>query len=200
MGCGVQTNPHKVCHLRMKQIYLSGKYGSVIGNYALVDDIDYEIVNKIKWYCAKDNNNFYAISNKGKHTKMHRLILGLTAPNILADHIDHNGLNNQKCNLRICSHSENMRNRKSCQNSTSKYLGVNWEKRRYYKNGVRKDYPGWKASLKFNKKNVFIGMFKDEKDAALAYNKKATELFGEFANLNIIQIVAQNSQKCGSLI
>lgn len=160
----------------MKEIQLTRGY------VALVDDEDYEYVNQWKWFAHDfaggliyaDRNN--QIKRKQHHVKMHRVILGIVDPKLYVDHKDRNGLNNQKSNLRICTHSQNMANRRSRVNSTSKYLGVH----------RCRQYNKWRAEIGKDKKITFLGRFDEEIEAALAYNKKAIELHGEFANLNII--------------
>lgn len=151
----------------------------------LVDDDKYDFLNKWKWGLLVSYNSKYAIrkiskrENGKRHFKcilMHRLILGLTDNSILVDHKDQNGLNNQSYNIRTCTKAQNNRNISSHKNSTSKYLGVCWDSIR----------GKWKAHITFNKIMYNIGRFEDEKEAALAYNKKAIELFGEFANPNKI--------------
>ena len=146
---------------------------------ALVDDKDFEYLNQWKWHVLKDYLTYYAARNirlaNGKQTsiRMHRVILNVPK-GMVTDHIDHNGLNNQKANLRICDASENNMNRKSQRNSSSKFKGVFWHKRN----------KKWSAQLTFKGETNYLGFFNSEKDASLAYDKKAIELFGEFANLN----------------
>ena len=158
----------------MKEIQLTQ------GKIALVDDSDFEWLNQWKWYAAREGNTFYAQrtdrSNGKRTVKMHRLILGLSDPNILADHMDLNGLNNQRNNLREADSSKNQWNRRSVKNSSSKYLGVSFDKDKR----IRK----WKAIIQANNKKIVLGRFASEDEAALAYNEKALELHGEFANLN----------------
>jgi len=109
----------------MKEIQLS-KIGKYKGMYkVLVDDEDFEYLNQFNWHVGKVRGNNYAKrtihSNPIKSVKMHRAIMN--APiNMQVDHIDHNGLNNQKSNLRLCVNKENACNRKSI--GKSKYLGV----------------------------------------------------------------------------
>ncbi len=161
------------------------------GKFALVDDKDFEMLSQYKWYAHKSGKTYYAERNKDKGVgKMHRLIMNCPE-GMVVDHIDHNGLNNQKVNLRICSHAENNRNSKSRKNSKSQYLGVSLNiKRRTtpYKDGTPRDYTRhtWIAQIETNGKNYNLGRYKTEEEAALAYNAKAAELFGKFANLNII--------------
>jgi len=151
------------------------------GKFALVDDGDFEYLNKFKWRAIKNNLTFYVQRNirlvNGKWTSiyMHRVLLNVPEE-METDHIDHCGLNNQRANLRICTHQKNMMNRNSNKNGSSEFKGVSWYKR------DRK----WHAQIRYKKKNYHLGYFILENNAALAYNKKAKELFGEFARLNKI--------------
>jgi len=113
---------------------------------------------------------------------MHREILGLTDRKIHGDHKDHDTLNNRRNNLRIATHSQNMANRSSHKNSTSKFLGVSIET---HKRG-NKIFKYWHAVISKDRKITFFGHFKTEELAALAYNEAAIKLHGEFANLNVI--------------
>lgn len=106
---------------------------------------------------------------------MHRQILGLTNPDIKTDHIDRDGLNNQRNNLRIATKSQNNANRRSHKNSTSKYIGV-------HKTAKNK----WIASITKMRTHLYLGIFIKEEDAAKCYNKFADKLHGQFANLNIV--------------
>jgi len=152
------------------------------GKWALVDDSDFERLNQWKWFADKQGNTFYAVRNSatinGKQTRirMHRVIMN-THEGMETDHADRNGLNNQKHNLRICTKSQNRMNRKKYVKNSSKYKGVTWAK--YAKK--------WRARIQINIKAIFLGHFLLEEEAALAYNKKAKELFGEFAYLNKIK-------------
>lgn len=152
----------------------------------LIDDEDFELVNQYTWHIQKGHSTFYAVSNYWKWCNgnkkciticMHRLIMGVKNKKIFIDHKDHNGLNNQKYNLRSCTHSQNARNRVA--NIGRLYRGTHLRKKTTTINK-------WTASISYNKKSFFLGYFKTEKEAALAYNQKAVELHGEFANLNII--------------
>ena len=148
----------------------------------LVDDEYYDILLKFKWHPHKDrNNNFYVAARiNNKIMMLHRFIIMLTETNIdklLIDHKDRNGLNNQKENLRVCSNSQNKQNavKQNIKNGTSKYKGVS----------VR-PYNKFTASIKLCGKTKYIGYFDSEIEAAVAYNYKAIELFGEFACLNSV--------------
>jgi hypothetical protein len=124
---------------------------------------------------------------------MHRLVLGLGDNKQIVDHFDHNGLNNQKSNLRPCSNSENISNSRKIIPKTSRYKGVCWDKERNK----------WLAKISINKKDIKIGRFDKEKDAARAYDEAALKYFGEFActNFEIVQIFKPapwlSSQKTG---
>jgi hypothetical protein len=170
----------------MKEILLSQ------GKVALVDDEDFKYLNQWKWHTSTKNNiTYYAkrtVSNRTYH--LHRVILGITDPKIFVDHKDHNGLNNQRSNLRICTNTENMRNRSSAKNSASKYLGVSI-KRRKNKNST---YIRWRACISANGNKRHIGQFETQEEAALAYNKEAIKYHGEFANVNIINSPKKEGQ------
>ena len=153
----------------MKEIKLANNKG-----VALVDDEDFEMLNQYKWF---NNGTGYAITKIKKNNKqvnklMHLFIID-TPKDMQTDHIDRNKLNNQKFNLRIVTRSQNTMNRPKYK-GTSKYKGV------YY----NKQNKNWVARIKLNKKQITIGSYEDEKDAALAYNEKAIELFKEYAYLN----------------
>lgn len=162
----------------MKTIQLTQGYST------LVDDEDFEELNKFKWHVKHHRNTIYAVrtewilggNGKQKHFKMHRVILGITNPKELIDHKNHNGLDNQKNNLRICNGSENQKNRLSRKNSTSKYLGVSLS------DNV------WIATIKYGDKTRYLGRFEKTNEgevmAAKKYNEFAKIYHGEFANLN----------------
>jgi len=157
----------------MKQIKLTQ------GKFTLVDDEDFEELNQFNWYANKKLNTFYAVRNeynKGKHKTlfMHRVVLRLTNSNIKCDHINHNGLDNQKSNLRTCTHSQNQRNSRNRIGTTSKYKGVHF----------CKQANKWRVFIMGNKKQIHIGYFKNEIEAAKKYDEFAILHFGEFANLN----------------
>ena len=152
-----------------------------------VDDEDYEHFNQWKWSVSKNGNTFYAsreIREDGKKRKslIHREILNLINSKILTDHIDHNGLNNQRENLRLCNTSQNAGNRRidslQTMNSSSKFKGVYWDNSRNQ---------CWRSAIRVNGKRHHLGSFDSEIDAAKAYNEAAIKYFGEFACLNIIE-------------
>lgn len=154
------------------------------GKFAQVDDDDYEELSKHKWHVMTGKYTCYAVRKvylgggrkNPKYTTvwMHRQILNVEDKLALVDHKDHDGLNNQKNNIRKCTRSQNQRNKRSEINSTSKYLGVDYDSKRNR----------WKSRIRSNGKEKHLGRFINEIDAAKAYDIAAAEIHGEFANLN----------------
>ena len=150
------------------------------GEDCLVDDEDFEEISNKKWHILKNRNTYYAqthIKLNGKDVKdyMHRIIMKLSKNDErYIDHIDGNGLNNQKNNLRFCTISQNAGNSSKQKNNTSGYKGV------FYHKHSKK----YQVQIMSNKKMTACGYFKTKEEAALVYDKKARELFGEFAKTN----------------
>ena len=150
--------------------------------YTLVDDEDFDELNKHKWYARYNScmDSFYASRNdrkvNGKRftVQMHRVILN-TPKGMQTDHANHDSLDNRKVNLRICTRSQNQHNRVQHKNMTSKYKGVYWNKK----------YEKWRARIRINGKQIHIGYFKTEIDAGKAYDKVAMKYFGEFVCTNL---------------
>jgi hypothetical protein len=162
----------------MKEIMLTQ------GKVAIVDDEDYEYLCQWKWlfikqgYAARNAHLGY-INGKQKQRLvfMHRQILN--APEEMhVDHINGDGLNNSRLNIRLCTKAQNRMNRKP-QLGTSKYKGVCWDKAN----------SKWLASIAVNGKSKTIGRFLCEIEAAAAYNECAKDFHGEFARLNNLQEV-----------
>ena len=112
-----------------------------------------------------------------KCTRLHRLIMDVFSDDLVVDHIDGDGLNNLRSNLRTCSNAENSRNSRITLNSKSGFKGVNCAKSNFSK------LP-WRARIKYNYKEIQLGTYATKEEAARAYDRKALELFGEFAKLN----------------
>lgn len=145
------------------------------GKFAMVDDEDYEKLNKFN-YCY---NKGYAArgrtigKNKRDTITMHKDII-FCPEGMEIDHINGNKLDNRKSNLRICTKQQNQWNCSSTKNSTSKYRGVCFD------NGTGK----WRAGIMKDGKFIHIGRFFSETEAAIAWNEKAIEICGEYARLN----------------
>jgi hypothetical protein len=148
------------------------------GFVARIDSADWSLVADYKWFVMeKAGGRKYARAavrgSRGEQVSMHRLILGLPKGFPCVDHVDGDGLNNTRVNLRVCTNSQNIANarpfRREC---SSRYKGV-----RVYKGA-------WDARICVNGTRRLIGRFHDEVAAAMAYDQAAREAFGDFARLN----------------
>jgi hypothetical protein len=163
----------------MKEIHLTGKYADQV---VLVDDEDFAAMSQYRWQRAARGRTFYARSRRtvGGVTEanyMHVLIAGYP----MVDHINGNGLDNRRENLRPVSSLENNRNsRKPAtykgRSTTSDFKGVCQSLQ-----GKRRP---WRAVIKVNYKQIYLGTFVTEEDAAYAYDVAAKKFFGEYAQLN----------------
>ena len=165
------------------------------GMFAKVDDQDYErVVNFGKWHALKSGRRFYAaraykVAPKNqKLLLMHRFILADIQSGFDADHIDGDGLNNQRSNLRVATRSQNRANVRIPANNTSGRKGV-W----FHANGK------WSASIKVNQRRVHLGRYKTLQEAASAYDKAAVKYFGPFAKTNEMCLASQNKRNHGNV-
>lgn len=152
------------------------------GLVALVDAVDYDDLVLYHWRAIKRSNTFYVYRNATKRESlvastvyMHRQVVGVSS-SAYVDHINRNGLDNRRANLRTCNPAENAqhsyhRKRYAC---TSTFKGVSRQNSK------------WRAQIWANKKRILLGRFNTETEAAIAYNEAAKRLHGEFAALNII--------------
>jgi hypothetical protein len=167
-------------------LYRRARYGYAFrripltqGKYAIVDPEDFERLNKYKWYAARDTRTFYAHRKKRVGKKyvsigMHRQILNPPG-HLMVDHINHNGLDNRKANLRLATSAQNSYNRRQVRkDKSSKYIGVSW----------REWTKKWAVIICYKRKNIIIGYFEDEIQAAKEYDKAAKKYHKEFASLN----------------
>lgn len=151
------------------------------GKVALVDDEDYKWLSVFKWYPITNKaGNTYAwtgvkqLDGKWKTKRMHRMIL--EAPDgVQVDHVNHEGLDNRRANIRLCTASQNLCNRRKIKDTTSIYKGVYWCPRN----------KKWRAQI-YRHGTVHLGMFTHQEDAAEAYNKAALSYYGAFAHLNAL--------------
>ena len=170
----------------MKTIGLSN------GMVAIVDDEDYERLLAYTWWAEIDTRTdvVYArgkrrIGNTGSKrgvvrdnpkVRMHQVVMQAHDPSHEIDHVDHNGLNNQKFNLRLATRKEQTHNTRG-----------RFRARRSLFKGVEKAGAKWRARIRINGKSLHLGCFESQHDAALAYNKAATQHFGQFAYLNSVE-------------
>lgn len=160
----------------MKQIPLSQ------GGFALVDDEDYSELSKYRWRDHYGYASRWVRLRSGRGAGcttlklMHRDILN-PPDGVEVDHINGDRCDNRRANLRLCTKTENQRNSKKHKDgTTSKYKGVS----------KRKGSRLYKAEIRINGKQIYLGNFTDERDAARAYNEMALKHFGAFARLNEI--------------
>ena len=142
------------------------------GMVALVDEIDFPLINKHKWRAHPGLATYYAVTGH-RNLRMHRIILSAPAE-MMVDHRNGNGLDNRRCNLRLCTRSQNAVNSAGPKGGSSQYKGVYWSKQKQR----------WIAEVRCNDRKYRIGRFRNEQEAARAYDEAALRLFGEFARLN----------------
>lgn len=151
--------------------------GLTKGYETLVDDEDFDLVNSMPWYASIYKNGVYAARNRpmvngirNGQMFMHTFLTGWA----LVDHIDRNGLNNQRSNLREATQTQNHTNSRKRSDKSSTYKGVYWNFRN------RK----WIADIRVNGKTTYLGSFVNPIDAALAYDEAARRIHKEFARVN----------------
>lgn len=149
------------------------------GQFAIIDDSDFEWLNQWKWYASKTKKNtFYAQRQLYRKEGnliilMHRLIMN-TPNGMETDHKNGDGLDNRRENLRVATRTQNQGNSTLRKDNKTGYKGVHWFK------PTRK----WRAQLIIKDKFSYVGYFDDLLEASEAYNQAAKKYFGEFARLN----------------
>ena len=152
---------------------------SAKGRTALIDAADYPLVGDYRWhlmeqqkYQGRTSGPYVATTaaGVGRRVFMHTLITGYP----LTDHINHNGLDNRRSNLRAATTAQNNHNQRPQIGTSSRFKGVTWHKQ------IKK----WQAAIKIDGRCVYLGVFLSEEEAALAYNAAALDAYGEYAYLN----------------
>jgi hypothetical protein len=144
------------------------------GKFSLVDDEDYDWLTQRKWFAMQlkysKDRPFIALSwdGKGKHVLMHRVIVD-AQEGMVVDHINHVMLDNRRCNLRVCTHSQNSMNKCRQSNNTSGFTGVTWH------HGV------WEARIMVSRKSIYLGSAHSPEEASLLYKQGVVKYFGQFA-------------------
>ena len=157
--------------------------------FAIVDETDFEQLNGFRWYVKIHKNTCYAcrqiqISKNHQYTvRMHHQIMGKPPKGFEIDHKNGNGLDNRRCNLRLCTRKENAINGRSHKDSKSKYKGVSW-----YRRGAK-----WHAQICPSGKKIHLGYFDSEIEAAKAYDQAARKYFGAFANPNFKEAICKSN-------
>jgi len=150
------------------------------GEYTIVEPADYYRFGHLKWHLKGSNaKKFYAVRDvktgpgKTRQLGLHREIMN-EPKGLLVDHHNGNSLDNRMANLRTATWAQNNQNRKKQQNTSSKYKGVSFNKR----------YKKFGAYIRVNGKNLYLGWFLNEIDAARAYDAAAMKYYGDFAKVN----------------
>lgn len=152
------------------------------GLFTKVDAADFDELSKYRWYAYKRTKTLiYAVRTGKKEVgeaqtvKMHSHLMKPVKP-LQVDHIDGDGLNNQRSNLRICTAAQNNMNLGWKTNNTSGYRGVWWEK----------GNKAWRSDIRVNKKIIYLGHFKDKYKAHLAYEAARKKYHGEYARKGLV--------------
>ncbi len=157
----------------MKKISLSQ------GKNAIVDDEDFDYLNQWKWYAREDYQAFYASRNlrmgngKRKTISIHNILMGKKRGKVI-DHINNNGLDNRKENLRFCTNRENTWNQRKKYGQSSRFKGVSWSSLKKL----------WIVQITLNGKVIKLAECKNERKAGKIYDTYATKMFGKFALIN----------------
>ncbi len=146
------------------------------GKKMLIADQDYDLVSRYRWSWFKHRNTYYAQTDMGNKRRIlaHRLILGPTSKQFV-DHVDFNGLNNIRSNLRLCSWPQNCQHASCRRDNSSGYRGVH------------KLAKGFVARIRVNGKRLYLGYFPSALAAAKAYDNAAKQYHGEYASLNFVE-------------
>ncbi|MED3832962.1 HNH endonuclease [Peribacillus frigoritolerans] len=144
------------------------------GKFAIVDDGDFEYLSQFRWHVT--DHGYACRKNSSKNVYMHRELMGFPK-GLQIDHINGNGLDNRRSNLRVVTAHENRKNSGIRSDNVSGYKGVSWDR----KNSK------WKVGITVSSKWIHLGRFESLTDAAKAYNDGAIKYNGEYARLNVIK-------------
>jgi hypothetical protein len=156
------------------------------GRYAIIDAADYERASEHKWCASCSGCRIYAYCHmNGKTVALHRFLTN--APKgMVVDHIDGNTLNDRRSNLRVCTQQQNLYNSRP-KGKSSHFKGICWDK------GKRR----WVVYVRYEGRNIYVGRFRSEINAARAYDRKAYECFGQYAYLNFPYEIAERCRRAG---
>ena len=173
-------------------VYRRWKYGYTYrriylgeGEWTILDQQDYYRLKNFNWYIGGNGKEFYAFRNikngpgKTKMVSMHREIMNPPG-HLLVDHRNNHGLDNRRANLRWATQSQNRQNRAKKKNTSSRFIGVCFDKQT----------GKWKARIRTDGKEICLGRFDDEIEAARTHDAAAKKYHGEFARLNFPNITA----------
>lgn len=163
------------------------------GKVAIVDDEDYEWLAASSWCYKPDKRTGYAIrrgsrSDRTQTIWMHRQILD-APPGVQVDHIDGDGLNNRRANLRFATNTENQRNQRTPRNNSSGFKGVHVHRR----NGL------YVVTIRIDGATRQLGQYANKVIAARVYDKAARDAFGEFARLNLPDLPMLSDEEIDAL-
>jgi hypothetical protein len=155
------------------------------GYWSWIDEADYPRLSRFNWHINDKKNGpscksgLYAQTSVAGYGKLslHTLIMD-TPPGMVVDHINGDGLDNRRDNLRIVTPEQNHLNKSKRKYASSKFKGVHWDSTR----------GGWLVKIKRQGAETYLGFFDSETEAALAYNEGAKMIHGEYARLNVIPL------------
>jgi hypothetical protein len=142
-----------------------------------IDAQDFDLISQYHWTLHKEGYSIARVPGTKRQILMHRLIMGVVdKPCFEIDHINHNRLDNRRSNLRFCTRSQNIANSLKIKPGTSQYKGVYLDQNRFH------------AQIGINNKRFNLGRFFSELDAALCYDIRARQVFGDYACLNLPEV------------